>query len=87
VRGILLALGLLLVLAPAAAASHTFELPVASGDVIVRAVADPAATAADGAGVASVPFLGLAVIDQLDALLLEHKQQPVDAVGAGVLLG
>lgn len=57
-RGILLALGLLLVLAPAAAASHTFELPEASGDVVVRAVADPAATAADGEGVASVLMVG-----------------------------
>lgn len=54
-RGILLALGLLLVLAPTAAASHTFELPEASGDVIVRAVVDPAATAgADGASVLMV---------------------------------
>ena len=56
VRGILLALGLLLVLAPAAAASHTFELPEATGDVIVRAVADPAATTAEDA--ASVLMVG-----------------------------
>lgn len=58
-RGILLALGLLLVLAPAAAASHTFELPEATGDVIVRAVADPAAEpGADGTGGASVLMVG-----------------------------
>lgn len=56
-RGILLALGLVLVLAPSAAASHTFELPAAAGDVIVRAVADPAA-AADGAAAASVLMVG-----------------------------
>lgn len=37
VRGILLALGLLLVLAPAAAASHTFEVRAARGDLVVRA--------------------------------------------------
>lgn len=55
-RGILLALGLLLVLAPAAAASHTFELPEATGDVIVRAVVDPAAQ--DGASVLMVGHIG-----------------------------
>jgi len=58
VRGILLALGLLLVVAPAAAASHTFELPAASGDVIVRALVDPAAAADPDAAGAAVLMVG-----------------------------
>ncbi len=51
VRGILVALGLLLVLAPAAAASHSFEVPEATGDVIVR-------THSEGTGVLMVGHIG-----------------------------
>lgn len=51
VRGILIALGLLLALAPAAAASHSFEVPEATGDVIVR-------THSEGTGVLMVGHIG-----------------------------
>lgn len=51
VRGIILALGLLLVSAPAAMASHSFEVPEATGDVLVRADAA-------GDGVLMVGFIG-----------------------------
>ncbi len=59
VRGIPIALGLLLVLAPAAAATRTFEVPRATGDVIVRATVEPdTSTTESGASVLMVGHIG-----------------------------